>query len=178
MSGFDLIHTYSGDIKILFCLHKFPHAITEVRACGSESPAIVGKTLYAFAQLANVRIYVYVCSLCVYECMYANVCMYLYVRTCVCTCIHECMYVHTYVLTYECMYVCTCGPTYVYDCMYVFMKEGTVLFNDALNKFYLRLYGVRHMVEHHTDSERGNHLPPYGLLFPINIKGSFICTIP
>ena len=23
-------------------------------------------------------------------------------------------------------------------------KEGTVLFNDALNTFYLRLYGVRH----------------------------------
>ena len=25
-------------------------------------------------------------------------------------------------------------------------KEGNVLFNDALNTFYLRLYGVRHMV--------------------------------
>ena len=24
-------------------------------------------------------------------------------------------------------------------------KEGNVLFNDALNTFYLRLYGVRHM---------------------------------
>ena len=46
-------HTYSGDIKILFCLHKFPHAVTEVRACGTESPAIVGKARYAFAQLAN-----------------------------------------------------------------------------------------------------------------------------
>ena len=23
-------------------------------------------------------------------------------------------------------------------------KEGNVLFNDALNTFYLRLYGVRH----------------------------------
>ena len=29
------------------------------------------------------------------------------------------------------------------------------LFNDALNTFYLRLYGVRHMVKDHTDSERG-----------------------
>ena len=36
MSGFDLIHTYSGDIKKLFCLHKCPHAITEVRSCGTE----------------------------------------------------------------------------------------------------------------------------------------------
>ena len=34
-------------------------------------------------------------------------------------------------------------------------KEGNVLFNDALNTFYLRLYGVRHMVEDHSDSERG-----------------------
>ena len=34
-------------------------------------------------------------------------------------------------------------------------KEGKVLFNDALNTFYLRLYGVSHMVKDHTDSERG-----------------------
>ena len=57
-------------------------------------------------------------------------------------------------------------------------KEGNVLFNDALNTFYLRLYGVGHMVKDHSDSERGNLLPPHGLLFPINSKGSFICTIP
>ena len=60
------------------------------------------------------------------------------------------------------------------------MKEGRkamFLFNDALNTFYLRLYGVRHMVKNHTDSERGNSLPPHGLLFPISSKGSFICII-
>ena len=57
-------------------------------------------------------------------------------------------------------------------------KEGNVLFNDALNTFYLWLYGVRHMVKDHSDSEKGNPLPPHGLLFPINSKGSFICTIP
>ena len=28
------------------------------------------------------------------------------------------------------------------------------LFNDALNTFYLQLYGVRHMVKDHSDSER------------------------
>ena len=39
------------------------------------------------------------------------------------------------------------------------------LFNDALNTFYLRLYGVIHMVKDHSDSERGNPLPPHGLLF-------------
>ena len=57
-------------------------------------------------------------------------------------------------------------------------KEGNVLFNDALNTFHLRLYGVRHMVKCPTDSERGNPLPPHGLLFLINSKGSFICTFP
>ena len=59
-------------------------------------------------------------------------------------------------------------------------KEGRVLFNDALNTFYLRLYGVGHniMVKDHSDSDRGNPLPPYGLLFPNSSKGSFICTIP
>ena len=33
-------------------------------------------------------------------------------------------------------------------------KEGNVLFNDALNTFYLRLYSVGHMVKDHSDSER------------------------
>ena len=57
-------------------------------------------------------------------------------------------------------------------------KEGNALFNDALNTFYVRLYGVRHMIKDHSDSEKGNPLPPYRLLFPISSKGSFICTIP
>ena len=57
-------------------------------------------------------------------------------------------------------------------------RERNVLFNDALNTFYLRLYGVRHMVKDHSDSERGNPLPPHRLLFPISSKGSFICIIP
>ena len=34
------------------------------------------------------------------------------------------------------------------------------------------------MVKNHSDSKRGNPLPPHGLLFPISSKGSFICTIP
>ena len=57
-------------------------------------------------------------------------------------------------------------------------KEGNVLFNDALNPFYLRLYGVRHMVKDHSDSEKGNPLPLHRLLLSINSKGSFIYTIP
>ena len=57
-------------------------------------------------------------------------------------------------------------------------KEGNVLFNDALNTFYLRLYGVIDIVVDHTGSERGNPLLPHGLLFLINSKGSFLCNIP
>ena len=30
------------------------------------------------------------------------------------------------------------------------------------------------MVKYHTDSERGNPLPPHGLHFPINSKGYFL----
>ena len=43
-------------------------------------------------------------------------------------------------------------------------KEGNVLFNDTQHI----LFTVRHTVKYHTDSERGNLLPPHGLLFPIN----------
>ena len=75
-------------------------------------------------------------------------------------------------------------------------KEGNILLKDTLNTFYLRLYGntlylrlygntfylrlygVRHMVMDHSYSERGNPLPPHGLLVPISSNGSFICTIP
>ena len=56
--------------------------------------------------------------------------------------------------------------------------EGKVLFNDELNTFYLRLYCVKHVVNDHSDSERGNPLRPHKLLFPISSKGSFICIIP
>ena len=55
-------------------------------------------------------------------------------------------------------------------------REINVLFNDALNTFYLWLYGVRHMVKDHSDSEKGNPLPTHRLLLLINSKGSFICT--
>ena len=33
-------------------------------------------------------------------------------------------------------------------------KEGNVLFKDALNTFYLRLYGLEHMVNNRSESER------------------------
>ena len=62
----------------------------------------------------------------------------------------------------------------VHNILSVGRKEGNGLFNDTLNIFYLRLYGVRHMVKDLSDSERGNPLLPHGLLFLISSKGSFI----
>ena len=59
---------------------------------------------------------------------------------------------------------------------FITWQEGNVLFNNALNTFYLWVYGVRHGKR--LLSERGNPLPPHGLLFFISSKGSFICIIP
>ena len=54
-------------------------------------------------------------------------------------------------------------------------NKGNALFNGALNTFYLRLHGVRHMLKDHSYSERGNPLMPlHGLLFLISSKSSFI----
>ena len=48
--------------------------------------------------------------------------------------------------------------------------------------FYLTTHSTHfiygYMVKDYSDSEKGNPLPPHRLLFPINSKGSFICTIP
>ena len=42
------------------------------------------------------------------------------------------------------------------------------MFSLMTQSTHLRLYGVRRMVKDHSDSERGNPLPPlHGLLFPI-----------
>ena len=50
------------------------------------------------------------------------------------------------------------------------VNYGNVLYNDALNTFYLRLYGVRHMVKDHSG--------PHELLFPISSNGYFILYAP
>ena len=70
-------------------------------------------------------------------------------------------------------------PNVIYHNFSSIRKEGrNFVFNDALNTFYLRLYGVGHMVKDHSDSERGNQLPPHRLLLPISSKGYFVCIIP
>ena len=58
------------------------------------------------------------------------------------------------------------------------MKKEMFYLTKHSTQFILWLYGIRHMVKDHPDSERGNPLPPHGLLFLINSKGYFICTIP
>ena len=55
-------------------------------------------------------------------------------------------------------------------------KEG-MLYLTTLSTFYLSICGVRYIVKDHSDSERGNQLPPHGLLFLISSKGSIICLI-
>ena len=51
--------------------------------------------------------------------------------------------------------------------------KGIFLFNDALNTFYLWLYGIEHMIRDYSDSKRRNLL-----LFTISNKEPFIFTIP
>ena len=55
-----------------------------------------------------------------------------------------------------------------------YCKEGCVLFNDALSTFYLRAYGVGHLINIHLDNERGKPLQPrHQILNPISNKGPF-----
>ena len=88
--------------------------------------------------------------------------------------IHAKIYTHTH--RYMQKYKHTHRYMQKYTHTYIRERERNVLFNDTLKTFYLRLYGVRHMVKDHSDSEKGNPLPPHRLLLSINSKGSFICT--
>ena len=63
------------------------------------------------------------------------------------------------------------NPLLPHGLLFRIRKEGNVLFNDALNTFYLRLYGITYMVKDHSDSKRGNLLLPHGLLFPSSLCG-------
>ena len=59
-------------------------------------------------------------------------------------------------------------------------RKGKEMFYLTMHSthFIYGYMGPGYMVKDHSDSERGNLLLPHGLLFPINNKGSFICTIP
>ena len=49
-------------------------------------------------------------------------------------------------------------------------RERHFLFNDALNTLYLRLYGVRHMVYDHSDSEKGNRCRHIGYSYRLTAR--------
>ena len=49
-------------------------------------------------------------------------------------------------------------------------KEGNVLFNDALNTFYLRLYGVGHMVKDHSDMREETYCCHMGYSFRLTAR--------
>ena len=43
--------------------------------------------------------------------------------------------------------------------------KAMFLFKDALNTFYLRLYGIRHMVKGHSDSEKKPTVATWATLY-------------
>ena len=60
------------------------------------------------------------------------------------------------------MLYCPRGPMRINSCREIKGKRKE-MFKDALSTFYLRLFGVGHMVKDNSDSERGilymHHLP-------------------
>ena len=49
-------------------------------------------------------------------------------------------------------------------------RERNVLFNDALNTFDLRLYGVRHMVKDHSDMRKETRCRHIGYSFRLTAR--------
>ena len=93
--------------------------------------------------------------------------MYIQTYTYIYACMHPCMHacIHTYIIntyaytrrynmcnTFDAKY--TLFPAQNIEIYFNGRKEGIVLFNNALSTFYLWLYGVKHMVNDHSDSER------------------------
>ena len=52
----------------------------------------------------------------------------------------------------------------------VIMKEGNILFNDALNTFKKWLYGIGHMVKDHSDREETHYYHYMGYSFRLAAK--------
>ena len=57
-------------------------------------------------------------------------------------------------------------------------KEMFYLTTHSTHLIYGYMVSGIIMVNDHSDSERGNPLPPHGIPFPTSSKGSFICIIP
>ena len=57
-------------------------------------------------------------------------------------------------------------------------KEMLYLTTHSTHFVYGYMASDNIMVNDDSDSDRGNPLPPHGLLFPISSKSYFICIIP
>ena len=57
-------------------------------------------------------------------------------------------------------------------------REREMFYLTTHSTHFIYGYMASDMVKDHSDSEKGNLLPPHRLLLSINSKGSFICTIP
>ena len=78
-----------------------------------------------------------------------------------------------------CVCVCACARTRVCVCVRVCEGRKEMFYLTTHSTHFIYGYMASALlIKDHTDSERGNPLPPHGLLFPISSKGSFICTIP
>ena len=80
-----------------------------------------------------------------YVCMYVCVGMYLNSTNCL---FFPGFFNRCYLCMYVYVYVC-------YLCILLRERDRNVSFNDALNTFYLRLYGIRLIVTDHSDNEKG-----------------------
>ena len=69
-------------------------------------------------------------------------------------------------------------PIYIYVYVCVCVREREMFYLTTHSTHFIYGYMASDMVKHHSDSEKGNPLPPHRLLLSINSKGSFICTIP
>ena len=57
-------------------------------------------------------------------------------------------------------------------------REREMFYLTTHSTHFIYGYMASDMVKDHSDSEKGNPLPPHRLFLSINSKGSFICTIP
>ena len=57
-------------------------------------------------------------------------------------------------------------------------REREMFYLTTHSTHFIYGYMASDMVKDHSDSEKGNPLPPYRLLLSINNKGYFICIIP
>ena len=57
-------------------------------------------------------------------------------------------------------------------------REREMFYLTTHSTHFIYGYMASDMVKDHSDSEKGNPLPPHRLLLSISSKGSFICTIP